>query len=168
MPLVSAERKGEILEQAVKDAVKRHEAFEDDLWENGFGVFSRGKPQARLQAYLDGTEPEDLDLVMDPDYWEMRAQGQAQPLTCEVKAQEYQAMQAQYQQLAMMAQDAKMPVPPPPEIPEPKMMWVHLAALPNRMLEKISRDFAALFRAQARKITEDVEKFVAEVSAQIP
>lgn len=164
MPLVSAERKAEILEQAVKDAVKRHEKWEDELLESGFGVFSRGKPQQRLQAYIDGTEPEDLDTVMNPDYWQLRAQGQAQPLVAEVKAQEYAQVQAQYQQLTAMAQkEGVVAIPPPPDVQPPRMMWVHLAALPNRMLERISRDFATLYRAESKKVVAQVETLIQEM-----
>jgi hypothetical protein len=151
---VTATRKAEILEEAVKDAVKRHEEWEDGILDDGFGVFARGKPQARLQAYLQGTLPEDLDLVMDPDYWDLRAEGKAPPLRCEQVAQSEMARAQQWLAAGLPA--------PQPSVP---MMWVHLAGLPNRMLEKISRDFGSLYRAEAKKVAGQIDTLMQELSA---
>lgn len=143
-----------VLEKSGEKIKERYEKDCRKMLEDGALIFKRGKPAERLLAYRQQTLLEDMALVLNPDYWKLRALGQAPQLLAEVLAMQNQVAQQAWQAEAAVAMEAGvMPSSPtPPQaIPYPNL-WPDLLPLPPIFGETLSRDFLNLERAEARKM----------------
>lgn len=144
---IAPEKKQAIMERiAGKKAEQLRFALLTAL-DSGWLLFAKGKPRERLQGYLQNTLAEDVQLVLDPDYLDKLAAGEAPMLRA------VQLVQAREQEQAQL--DPATGQPMQAQTPEPPMFWVIiLGTLPGYVFEALADDF--------RKLLRDLDKREAE------
>lgn len=143
----------QMLEDLARRKADQFEAWEDELWEKGLGIFGKAKPIDRLKWYMAQTLPADFGYVLDLDYREKRKQGLTGPLMVEIQFEQYRQDSETIAQAQQEAEAMKIPLGPEmvPQIQPPPMMWVQLMGMSGRFMAKVQSDFRQLLNEQAKR-----------------
>lgn len=150
-----------VLRKAGEKIKERYEKDCKQILEDGVMIFAKRPPAERLKTYRENTLPEDIPLVLDPDYPQKRLMQQAPPLMAELVLMQREQMMVQYQQQQMATQDANQALekdgmtmlpPAPPQLPQAPNLWPDLLPLPDIFWRHFSRDFMTLEKNDLRKM----------------
>lgn len=155
----------EVLKEIADEFQETYYEDLDDLMDKGELIFGRFKPREMLQGFLEDTLPQDIPLVLDPDYIAKRRAGLAPELLAEMMIKEterltaeHEALTMQAEQQAMMTGVPAMPIPPPQLPPPAPPLWPGLlpsdlapTPFPDRVFIKMAGKFRTLLHEQRRR-----------------
>ena len=128
--MLPTERQALVRRVAEHFAEKYEKALRKVL-DEGWSVYERKGVDERLASYMSETLPEDMPLILDPDYLEKRQFGTAPPLQAELLAQQAIASGME---------------------PETPMLWPQLLQLPPFVFKRFQTDMRFLLRTEAKEL----------------
>lgn len=141
----------EVLQEVATEFAERYEADLTEVLERGALTFGLTDGPARLAQYRAQTLPDDIPLILDPEYLKLRGEGMAPPLAAEQLVAEYQAAVAEYGQIRQEAAQSGQQAPNLTLPPAPPSFWPSL--LPPRwpplVFKWFQRDYIELARREA-------------------
>mgnify|MGYP001607364455 CR=1 FL=1 len=123
----------EDMREAVDELMEESDARLEALLDEGFALFARRPPAVRLAGYLAETLPEDVPIVTDPRYLELRKTG------LRLRAEEL------LEQQALMPPEQIEVMPPVPNL------WPLILRARDIAFVTLARDFRELLHAEERR-----------------
>ncbi len=142
MSALSPEELQQIEVDVVKEAVAEYEAAVTQAADEGWLLFSIGKPRERLYVYKECTYPEDMMLVLTPDYPKLLRAGIMPPLRCI----------AEWNNAVAPVTDEKGQVTVPIPSDLRPFFWALLLICPDQVLTRFADDFRELARVELEKV----------------
>ena len=130
----------------MKEGVAEYEAAVTQAADEGWLLFSIGKPRERLYVYKECTYPEDMMLVLTPDYPKLLRAGIMPPLRCI----------AEWNNAVAPVTDEKGQVTVPIPSDLRPFMWALLLLCPDFVFLRWATDFRKLAAAEMERLGGDI------------